>query len=98
MPASFEVRPIGLYGCEAIVPGSDLGCAAAPLSAASLIASPADCAALRATLAEHHVLVLRLGVPLDEGTHRQLQEVFGEVKDRKGLSRRGEVRDCIHGY
>jgi alpha-ketoglutarate-dependent taurine dioxygenase len=88
--ASFELRPIGRFGVEAVTAGSD-GCAAAPLVATRLIDSPADCAALRLALAEHAVLVLRLGTQLDEATHRSLQEVFGEVKERKGLTRSGDV-------
>ena len=87
--SSFELRPLGRYGVEAVLTG---GRAAAPLDgAASLISSPVDCARLRQALVEHSVLLLRFGAPLDEATHRSLQEVFGEVKDRKGRTRRGEL-------
>lgn len=88
--ASLMLCPLGSYGVEAVVDGSD-GRRAGPLDAAHLLSSPADCAALRLALVEHSVLLLRFASPLDERTHRSLQEVFGEVKDRKGRTRRGEL-------
>eukprot|EP01043_Picozoa_sp_COSAG02_P030619 COSAG02_NODE_1963_length_10250_cov_112.556300_5_plen_197_part_00 len=89
--ASFELRPLGHYGVEAVAAPSDGRKALSPLDAVRLIASPVDCAALRLALAQHSVLLLRFCSPLGEATHRSLQEVFGEVKDRKGWTRRGEV-------
>jgi alpha-ketoglutarate-dependent taurine dioxygenase len=88
---SFELRPLGRYGVEAVGALANGGAAPPPLDAVRLIASPADCAALRLALTEHSVLLLRFRSPLDEATHRSLQEIFGEVKDRKGWTRRGEL-------
>ena len=89
--ASFELRPLGRYGVEAVVAPSDKCTPSPPLDAVRLIASPVDCAALRLALVEHSVLLLRFRSPLGKAIHRSLQEVFGEVKDRKGRTRRGEL-------
>ena len=71
--------------------------AVAELTVAEATGSPEVRQALREALDEHAVLCLRFGVDLDEGTMREVMEVFGPIKDRVGRCRDGVVRPYTAG-
>ena len=71
--------------------------AVAELRVAEATGSPGVRQALREALDERAVLCLRFGVDLDEGTMREVMEVFGPIKDRVGRCRDGVVRPYTAG-